>query len=83
MLVLLWRCLKKINLIALNMKNENVVSTAENVYNELSKAGYEVLFDDRDARVERRGEKLQGGLEKVSEREISGENEGGGGGGGE
>jgi prolyl-tRNA synthetase len=38
-----------VHLIALNMKNENVVSTAENVYNELSKAGHEVLFDDRDA----------------------------------
>jgi len=38
-----------VHLIALNMKNENIVSTAEKVYNELSKAGYEVLFDDRDA----------------------------------
>jgi len=38
-----------VHLIALNMKNENVVSTAENVYNELSRAGFEVLFDDRDA----------------------------------
>ena len=38
-----------IHLIALNMKNENVVSTAEKIYNELNTAGYEVLFDDRDA----------------------------------
>ncbi len=38
-----------IHLIALNMKNEIVVSTAEKLYSELSKSGYEVLFDDRDA----------------------------------
>ncbi|MBK9097128.1 MAG: proline--tRNA ligase [bacterium] len=38
-----------IHLIALNVKNENVVSTAEKIYNELRNAGYEVLFDDRDA----------------------------------
>ncbi|MFI5237739.1 MAG: proline--tRNA ligase, partial [Ignavibacteriales bacterium] len=38
-----------IHLIALNMKNENVVSSAEKIYNELKNAGYEVLFDDRDA----------------------------------
>jgi prolyl-tRNA synthetase len=38
-----------VHLIALNMKNENVVSTAEKIYNELIKEGYEVLFDDRDA----------------------------------
>jgi len=38
-----------IHLIALNMKNETVVSTAEKIYNELNTAGYEVLFDDRDA----------------------------------
>ena len=38
-----------IHLIALNMKNENVVSSAEKIYNDLNKAGYEVLFDDRDA----------------------------------
>lgn len=38
-----------IHLIALNMKNENVVSTAEKIYNELNNGGYEVLFDDRDA----------------------------------
>jgi len=38
-----------VHLIALNMKNENVVSIAEKIYNELSKRGYEVLFDDRDA----------------------------------
>jgi prolyl-tRNA synthetase len=38
-----------IHLIALNMKNENVVSSAEKIYNDLKNAGYEVLFDDRDA----------------------------------
>ena len=38
-----------IHLIALNMKNENVVAKAEKIYDELKKAGYEVLFDDRDA----------------------------------
>ena len=38
-----------IHLIALNMKNENVVSTAEKIYNDLKNTGYEVLFDDRDA----------------------------------
>jgi prolyl-tRNA synthetase len=38
-----------IHLIALNLKNENVVSTAEKIYNELRNAGHEVLFDDRDA----------------------------------
>jgi prolyl-tRNA synthetase len=38
-----------IHLIALNMKNENVVSSADKIYNELKNAGYEVLFDNRDA----------------------------------
>jgi len=38
-----------IHLIALNMKNETVVSSTERVYDELSNAGFEVLFDDRDA----------------------------------
>ena len=38
-----------VHLIALNIKNETVVSTAEKVYNDLNNAGYEVLFDDRDA----------------------------------
>lgn len=38
-----------IHLIALNMKNETVVSAAEKIYEELNDAGYEVLFDDRDA----------------------------------
>jgi len=38
-----------IHLIALNMKNETIVSSAEKIYNELRNAGYEVLFDDRDA----------------------------------
>jgi prolyl-tRNA synthetase len=38
-----------IHLIALNMKNESVVSTSEKIYNDLKNFGYEVLFDDRDA----------------------------------
>jgi prolyl-tRNA synthetase len=38
-----------IHLIALNMKNENVVSSSEKIYNDLKNAGCEVLFDDRDA----------------------------------
>lgn len=38
-----------VHLIALNMKNENVVSAAEKIYNDLKNTGYEVLFDDRDA----------------------------------
>lgn len=38
-----------IHLIALNMKNETVVSSAEKIYNDLKGAGHEVLFDDRDA----------------------------------
>ncbi len=38
-----------IHLIALNMKNENVVTSAEKIYNDLRNTGYEVLFDDRDA----------------------------------
>lgn len=38
-----------IHLIALNMKNETVTGTAEKLYNDLQKEGYEVLFDDRDA----------------------------------
>jgi len=38
-----------IHLIALNMKNETVVSGAEKIYADLQQDGYEVLFDDRDA----------------------------------
>jgi prolyl-tRNA synthetase len=38
-----------IHLIALNMKNETVISSAERIYNELKNSGYDVLFDDRDA----------------------------------
>jgi prolyl-tRNA synthetase len=38
-----------IHLIALNMKNETVVASAEKIYNDLKNTGYEVLFDDRDA----------------------------------
>jgi prolyl-tRNA synthetase len=38
-----------IHLIALNMKNDSVISAAEKLYNDLQKEGFEVLFDDRDA----------------------------------
>ena len=38
-----------IHLIALNMKNETVVSSSEKIYSDLKNAGYEVLFDNRDA----------------------------------
>ncbi|HEY6625843.1 MAG TPA: proline--tRNA ligase [Ignavibacteriaceae bacterium] len=38
-----------IHLIALNMKNETVVSTSEKIYNDLKNFGCEILFDDRDA----------------------------------
>jgi len=38
-----------IHLIALNMKNENIVLASEKIYNDLKNSGYEVLFDDRDA----------------------------------
>ena len=36
-----------VQLIGLNMKKKSVVNTAEQIYNDLSSAGYEVLFDDR------------------------------------
>jgi len=38
-----------IHLIALNLKNESIVAASEKTYKELVDAGYEVLFDDRDA----------------------------------
>jgi prolyl-tRNA synthetase len=38
-----------IHLIALNVKNESVVSAAEKLYGDLEKEDYEVLFDDRNA----------------------------------
>ena len=38
-----------IHLVALNLKNDNVVSTSEKLYADLKNAGYEILFDDRDA----------------------------------
>ena len=38
-----------IHLIALNLKNDNVVSASEKLYTDLKNAGYEILFDDRDA----------------------------------
>ena len=31
------------------MKNETVIESAERLYSDLQKEGYEVLFDDRDA----------------------------------
>jgi prolyl-tRNA synthetase len=37
-----------IHLIALNLKNESIVVASEKIYKELTDAGYEVLFDDRD-----------------------------------
>jgi prolyl-tRNA synthetase len=37
------------HIIALNMKNETVVSSSEKIYSDLKNAGYQVLFDDRDA----------------------------------
>ena len=37
----------QIHILGLNMKNEKVTSTAEKLYDELKKDGYEVLFDDR------------------------------------
>ncbi|MBA4310686.1 MAG: proline--tRNA ligase [Chlorobiaceae bacterium] len=36
-----------IHLIALNMKNELIAKTAEEIYNNLKQSGFEVLFDDR------------------------------------
>ena len=38
-----------IHLIALNMKNETVTTSAEKLYNDLQQEGYEVLYDDRDS----------------------------------
>ena len=40
-----------VHLIAVNMKNELQAETAEKLYEELLKAGYEVLFDDRKERA--------------------------------
>jgi prolyl-tRNA synthetase len=37
----------QIHLIGLNMKNKNFLETSEKIYNELTTAGYDVLFDDR------------------------------------
>lgn len=36
-----------IHLLALNLKNQTIVETAEKVYQELQVAGFQVLFDDR------------------------------------
>jgi prolyl-tRNA synthetase len=36
-----------VHLIALNMKNETVASKAAEMYDELRKSGWQVLFDDR------------------------------------
>jgi prolyl-tRNA synthetase len=38
-----------VHLIALNLKNELVAKTAEEIYAELKQSGIKVLFDDRDA----------------------------------
>ncbi len=38
-----------VQLIALNMKSEKVISEAEKIYSDLQKNNYQVLFDDRDA----------------------------------
>jgi len=37
----------QIHLMGLNMKNQQVAETCDKLYNELTTAGYEVLFDDR------------------------------------
>ena len=37
----------QIHLIALNMNSKDVVTTADQIYNQLNEAGIEVLFDDR------------------------------------
>jgi prolyl-tRNA synthetase len=36
-----------IHLIALNLKNKTIVDASEKIYNDLEKAGFKVLFDDR------------------------------------
>lgn len=41
----------QIHLIAVNMKNEDQARTAEQLYEALTQAGYEVLFDDREERA--------------------------------
>jgi len=41
----------QIHLIAVNMKNEAQARTAEQLYEALTQAGYEVLFDDREERA--------------------------------
>lgn len=38
-----------IHLISLNPKNETVRNTSDDIYNNLQKSGFEVLYDDRDA----------------------------------
>ena len=40
------------------LDNEEVISVAEKVYQDLSTAGIEVLYDDRDKKVARAGEKF-------------------------
>lgn len=39
----------QVHLISINPKNEKVAQTCENIYNELTASGIEVLYDDRDA----------------------------------
>lgn len=36
-----------VQLIGLNMKKEEVINASENIYNDLQKSGFDVLFDDR------------------------------------
>ncbi len=40
-----------VHLVALNMKKEDVVNTAETVYSKLKEEGFEVLYDDREAQA--------------------------------
>ncbi|HMA99951.1 MAG TPA: His/Gly/Thr/Pro-type tRNA ligase C-terminal domain-containing protein, partial [Spirochaetota bacterium] len=40
----------QINILSLNIKNENVKNTSSDIYNKLTRAGYDVLWDDRDER---------------------------------
>ena len=38
----------QIHLMGLNMKKEEIISTCENIYSELTAGGFEVLYDDRN-----------------------------------
>ena len=41
----------QVQLIALNVKKQEIMDAAEKIYNSLSAKGYEVLFDDREAQA--------------------------------